>query len=146
MGRFGGARGRVWGGGETLRPFVGTLASIRQADVCVLAVARQVRAVRVPRDEEEAVLVRVYEREEATAPARVLRRLHVEPARAQELVELVHVLDREEEVYAAPPAHHRVRLLRQHQTEAARAQRHHRRARAAPGPGAPSTRTPPAAS
>src|SRR5438045_7421063 len=106
---------------------VATLASIRQADVCVLAVARQVRAVRVPRDEEESVLVRVYEREEATAPARVLRRLHVEPARAQELVALVHILDGEEEVYAAPAAHHRVQRLPQHQAEPARPPPPHRR-------------------
>ncbi len=50
-----------------------------------------------------------------------------EAARAHEVVELVHVLDREEEVYAAATARHRQRHLREHQAQAPGAQRRHRR-------------------
>src|SRR4051794_7478580 len=85
------------------------------------------RALVVPRDEEEAVVVGVFEGDEATAPALVGGRGYPDAARADEVVELVHVLDREEEVYAAPAPRHREGDLREHQSQAARAQRRHRR-------------------
>src|SRR5205085_2447686 len=85
------------------------------------------RLLAAPRDEEEAVAVRVFERDEAPAPALVRRRRDFEPARAHKVVELLNVLDREEEVYAAPSTRQRERHLREHQSKSARAQSRHRR-------------------
>src|SRR5919197_2591988 len=82
-------------------------ASIPQAE----RAARPRRLVR-PLDEEEAVVVRVFEREEAAAPALVGRRRDLDAARAQEGVVVFNGLDREEEVDAAPAPRHRERHLR----------------------------------
>src|ERR1700749_4740165 len=100
--------------GEILRRIVAASGSFGQADVRLLVVAREKRAVREPLDEEEPVAVRVNGREEAPAPRGVFGRVvSLYAARDEEFVELVNVLDRDEKIYSAPALRHRTRPLRE---------------------------------
>src|SRR5690348_15605865 len=74
-----------------------------------------------PRHKEEAVLVRIFQSNKASAPTFIDGRPHVSASFDQLLVKLIHVLDTEEKVYAAAAAQHRLEMLGQRDSQFAAA-------------------------
>src|SRR5436305_4569609 len=93
---------------------------------CVLPVVARWRGL-VPCDEEEAITIRVFECDEAPAPAFIAGRRDLDGTRAQLLIEGVNICDADEEMYAAPASGHRRRLLGEREPKAAGPQSRHRR-------------------
>src|ERR687883_690722 len=80
-----------------------------------------------PGDEKEPVLVRVFQRDEATTPAFVRRRRDNNSLFLQLPVISVNIPNSDEEVCAATAPQHRFELLHQCEPQASGAQGRHRR-------------------
>ena len=64
-----------------------------------------------PSHKKEAVLVRILERDETTAPTFIDRRLYVSPLCSQLVVKLIDIIDTNKEVNTASSSQHRFVLL-----------------------------------
>src|ERR1044071_6520805 len=82
-----------------------------------------------PRHKKEAILVRIFQGHESSAPAFIDGRLHVCSSGNQIFIKLTDVFDTDEEVNAPSATQHRLEVLRQCDSQITRAQSRHRRIR-----------------